>query len=123
MGRPAGGIDGATSRDQRLADHLPTEYALPAHLRRAAAKQVHFQLLEVENVEEIFNGCRHERPVPENAARGIIVSGAGTTQCYSLAPKESRLWRNPARPPDMWMCWSPAPGLWVLSRRSHCVRV
>jgi hypothetical protein len=49
MRRTAGGIDGATGGDQRLADHLPAEDTLPTHLRRAAAKQIHFQLLEIEN--------------------------------------------------------------------------
>ena len=33
-------LDGAARRDQRLPDHLAAEHALPAILRRAAAKQI-----------------------------------------------------------------------------------
>jgi hypothetical protein len=50
--RPAGG-------DQRLADHLTAEHALPADLRRAATEQVHLERLEVEKGEELFDGRGH----------------------------------------------------------------
>ncbi len=61
MRRPARHVDGAAGRDQRLADHLPAEDALPAGLRRAAAKQVHLELLEVEDGQQILEGGGHER--------------------------------------------------------------
>ena len=41
-------LDRAGGRDQRLADHLAAEHALPADLRAAAAKQVHLERLEIE---------------------------------------------------------------------------
>ena len=52
-------LDGAAGGDQRLADHLAAEHPLPARLRRAAAKQVHLQRLEIENVEDFLNGGGH----------------------------------------------------------------
>jgi hypothetical protein len=41
-------VDGAAGRDQRLADHLAAEHALPARLRAAPAKQVYLERLEIE---------------------------------------------------------------------------
>ena len=58
--RRAARIDRAHGGDQRLPDHLTAEHALPADLRTAAAKQVHFQRLEIEEVEEILDGGCHE---------------------------------------------------------------
>ena len=49
-------LDGAHRGDQRLPDHLSAEHALPAVLRRAAAKQVHLELFEVEHIEHRFDG-------------------------------------------------------------------
>ena len=49
-------FDGAHRRDQRLPDHLSAEHALPAILRREAAKQVHLELFEVEHIEHRFDG-------------------------------------------------------------------
>ena len=48
MRRPAG-LDRAAGGDQRLADHLAAEHALPADLRRAAAEQIHLERFEVED--------------------------------------------------------------------------
>ena len=57
MRRPIGDVvDGAAGGDQRLADHLAAEHPLPALLRRAAAKQVHLDRLEIEDGEEILDG-------------------------------------------------------------------
>ena len=52
-------FDGAAGRDQRLPDHLSAEHALPAILRRAAAKQIHFELLDVEHIEHGLDGSGH----------------------------------------------------------------
>ena len=49
-------LDGAHRGDQRLPDHLSAEHALPAILRRAAAKQVHLELFEVEHIEHRLDG-------------------------------------------------------------------
>ena len=57
MRRPA--LDRAHGGDQRLADHLAAEHALPADLRAAAAEQVHLERLEIENVEQILDGGGH----------------------------------------------------------------
>jgi len=61
--RRAAGIDRAHRGDQRLADHLAAEYALPAHLRRAAAKQIQVQVLEIEDAQKLLNGSGH-RQIP-----------------------------------------------------------
>ena len=42
-------LDGPASRDQCLTDDLPAKHPLPARLRRPAAKQIHLELLEIEN--------------------------------------------------------------------------
>jgi hypothetical protein len=52
-------FDGARGRDQRLTDHLTAEHALPAVLRRAAAKQIHFELLDVQHIEHGLDGGGH----------------------------------------------------------------
>ena len=49
----------AAGRDQSLTDHLPAEHALPSDLRRAPAKQVHFERFEVEDFEEFLDGGGH----------------------------------------------------------------
>ena len=56
-------FDGAHRRDQRLPDHLSAEHALPAILRREAAKQVHLELFEVEHIEHRFDGSFGHRQV------------------------------------------------------------
>jgi hypothetical protein len=52
-------LDGAAGGDQRLADHLAAEHALPAVLRRAAAEQIELERLQVENFQQSFDGGRH----------------------------------------------------------------
>ena len=47
MGQPP--LDGTARRDQRLADHLPAEYALPADLRAQAPVEVLLERLEIED--------------------------------------------------------------------------
>ena len=42
-------LDGAARRDQRLADHLSAEYALPADLRAQAPVEVLLERLEIED--------------------------------------------------------------------------
>ena len=49
-------VDGPGRGDQRLPDHLAAEHALPAGLRRLAAKQVHLERLEVEDAEQVGDG-------------------------------------------------------------------
>ena len=66
MRRPAAHVDGAAGGDQRLADHLPAEHALPADLRRAAAEQVHLELLEIEDGEQVLDGGGHSRSFCHN---------------------------------------------------------
>ena len=55
-------LDGAGGGDQRLADHLAAEHALPADLRAAAAKQVHLELFEVEDGEQVWTAEDMEAP-------------------------------------------------------------
>ena len=47
--RPA--LDRAARGDQRLADHLAAEHALPADLGAAAAEQIEFERLEIEQIQ------------------------------------------------------------------------
>ena len=60
MREPA--LDRAARGHQRLADHLAAEYPLPADLRRAPAKQVHLERLEVEDGQKFLDGGGHENP-------------------------------------------------------------
>ena len=51
---PASGVE--VVLDQRLADHLAAEDALPADLRAHAAEEIVFQRLEIEYREEVVDG-------------------------------------------------------------------
>src|SRR3954452_11192196 len=53
-------LHGAAARPHRLADHLATESPLPARLRAVAAKQVHLELLEVEDGDQVDQAFGHE---------------------------------------------------------------
>src|SRR5664279_4342766 len=50
-------LHGAHRCDQRLANHLAAEHALPADLRRTSAEQVHLERLEIEDVEQVLDGA------------------------------------------------------------------
>jgi len=80
--RPIGNIDGAAGGDQRLADHLAAINALPAHLRRAAAKEIDFDLLQIEDAQQIRNRRGHRRG---SQPRRLYRPRAARTQCYSSA--------------------------------------
>jgi hypothetical protein len=54
-------LDRTGGGDERLSDHLSAKDALPARLRREAAKEIYFQRLEVEDFQERFNGLGHWR--------------------------------------------------------------
>jgi hypothetical protein len=75
-------LDGAASGNERLADDLPAEYPLPARLRRAAAKQITFERLEVENVDQILNSGSHAVSVGWSARAGLLGS-RDQRQCTS----------------------------------------
>ncbi len=49
----------AARRDQRLADHLPAEHALPADLRAQAPEQINLERLDVEDREQLFQCAAH----------------------------------------------------------------
>ena len=57
MRRPA--VDRAGGGDQRLADHLAAEHALPADLRAAAAEQIDLERFEIEDGQQVLDGGRH----------------------------------------------------------------
>ncbi len=67
--RLAVGLHGAGGGDERLADHLAAEDALPADLRAATAEEVVLQRLQVEDAEEVLDGVRHEDPLPPGRAQ------------------------------------------------------
>ena len=54
-------LDRALRGNQRLADDLPAEHALPVHFGAATTIQIVFELLEVEYVEKLVHGWRHGR--------------------------------------------------------------
>ncbi|MGY4354676.1 hypothetical protein ACVW0J_001169 [Bradyrhizobium sp. i1.7.7] len=51
MRQPA--LDRAAGRNHRLPDHLAAEHPLPARLRAVAAEQIHLELFEVENRDQV----------------------------------------------------------------------
>src|SRR5690349_20427668 len=63
---------GALSRDQCLADHLPAEHALPAHLRAATSKEVVFERFQVENGKQFLHGRRHRVLSFTGLAAGLL---------------------------------------------------
>ncbi len=52
-------FDGPLRRDQRLADHLAAEEALPADLRAPATEEIVFERLEVEYGQKGLDGIGH----------------------------------------------------------------
>ena len=71
-------------RDQRLADHLAAEHALPADLRAQAAKQILLELFEIEDGEQLFD---------LGAYYGIVTS-AFVSLAIMLAMFEQLGWRD-----------------------------
>ena len=63
--RLAVGLDGARRRDQRLADHLSAEDALPADLRAAPRKRLCSSGSRSRMLEQLVDGGRHEASSPE----------------------------------------------------------
>src|SRR4051812_16450470 len=56
-------LDRADGRDQRLADDLAPEHALPADLRARAAEQIALERLEIERPDQFGNPrCHHLAP-------------------------------------------------------------
>ena len=57
-------LDGSTGGYQRLAEHLPSEYSLRAALRTATAKEIHFEVFEVEKFDQCIERYLHsEGPI------------------------------------------------------------
>ena len=56
-------FDRAAGGDQRLADDLAAEHALPARLRRPAAEQIQFERFEIEDGENVLK-AEDMRQVP-----------------------------------------------------------
>ena len=52
------GVDGAPRRDERLPRDLPAEHALAVLVGADAAEQVHLELLELEQVDQIVERTR-----------------------------------------------------------------
>jgi len=69
QGMGGAAIDRAVGRDQRLADHLPAEYALPADLRAHAAEQIHLERFDVEDGEKLVERGSWVAPLPALAAK------------------------------------------------------
>jgi len=77
---------GSGCGDERLADHLAAEYALPSDLRAAATKQVVFQRFKVENGQKAIEGVAHAALL-----LGLIsVSPESDRHANSAKPRQSR---------------------------------
>ncbi len=59
MDHPLGSVDGAGGGNQRLASDLAAKDALAIFVRRASAKQVDFDRLEVKELDEVIEGILH----------------------------------------------------------------
>src|SRR5439155_7188703 len=46
-------LDGAACRDHRLPNHLAAEHPLPTRLRTVASEQVHLELFEIEDGNQV----------------------------------------------------------------------
>src|SRR5215471_18647125 len=60
MRRPSLDVERPACGDQCLSYHLAAEDPLPTGLRREPAKEVDFELLEIKQSEQVFDGGRHE---------------------------------------------------------------
>ena len=52
-------LDGANRRNERLGEHLSSEDPLPARLGTVPAKEIHLEILEVEEREQAIEFGRH----------------------------------------------------------------
>ena len=73
-------LDGAGRGDQRLAEHLAAENALPTIFRAATAEEVVLERLQVEDAEQVFDGglpCRPREIRPSGRAVRNVGRGSG----------------------------------------------
>src|SRR5262249_5114406 len=117
MRRPAGDVDGAAGSDQRLTDDLAAEYALPADLRAAATEEVHLELFEVEDGEQVFDRGGHGgAPVRANRLDAPVSRRLAIAICTD---KEGGAC---PRTQAVATCWSAAPALPALRSRLRSSR-
>ena len=64
-------LDGAGGGDQRLADHLAAEHALPADLRARAAEQIDLELFEIEDARAGL-GAAEDMETPSGGRSDIL---------------------------------------------------
>jgi hypothetical protein len=55
------GFDRSTGGDERLAGDLATKDALTVFIGTDAPEQVHLELFELENVDQVVEGASHQR--------------------------------------------------------------
>jgi hypothetical protein len=71
-------LDGTAGRDQRLANHLAAKNALPARLRRAAAKEIHLERFEIEDVEKLaYRRVHQTAPLPIEGRDAMLAHPPG----------------------------------------------
>ena len=56
-------VDGAAGRDQRLGRDLPAEHALAILVGAQPPKQVHLELLELQQVDQVVERHTHRAQV------------------------------------------------------------
>src|SRR6185295_8321601 len=76
----AAGIDGTYRRDESLTDDLAPKNPLPADLGRTAAEQIHFERFEIENIEQVLHGRRHEKARNSQRVPSTCYAATGFTR-------------------------------------------
>ena len=93
-------VDGAAGRHQRLPHHLAAEHPLPGVLRRAAAKQIDLELLEIEDRQEVLHRGGHRLDCHRShAARGRPAEPVNDTRA-GLEVKRARCYDAVGGPRD-----------------------
>ena len=78
--------------NQGLADHLAAEHPLPSDLRGTPAKQVHFERLQIEHMEQVLDGRSHwQFRIRAKWRRLGSSAGSGRKVSFDLEPVISRV--------------------------------
>ena len=79
-------LDGAACRDHGLPDHLAAEHPLPARLRAVAAEQVHLELFEIENGNQVDQAFGHGGAFGRSRPQLIAIRALSTLFLGPVSP-------------------------------------
>ncbi len=82
-------LDRPSGRDQGLARHLAAEDPLAVLLRAAPAEDVHLELLEVEELDQVVERCVHAVSTVKQS--GTAVASAGDARQASSVRSRRKL--------------------------------